>query len=101
MDGKELYEVLPWEKKLLEYILPSETLQEDCERRLQWVLKHKIDQCWIRFEKEWLEKLRKDPSIDSIPLDKESFINLVVARPDYKDRSQLEEEKKIANEIPK
>ena len=92
VDGKELYEVLPWEIKLLENDLRSEGLQEDCERRLEWVLKHKIDQCWMRFEKEWMEILRKDPLVSSIPVDKEAFVNLVMARPDYRNRSQREKE---------
>lgn len=95
-DGKELYEILPWEKKLLENDLISETLQEDCERRLEWVMKHKIEQCWMRFEKEWMKILREDPEVSSIPVDKESFINLVLSRPDYKNRSKREEERELA-----
>ena len=94
VDGKELYEILPWEIQLLENDLLSEILQSDCERRLEWVLKHKIDQCWLRFEKEWMEKLRADPQVSSIPVDKEAFVNLVMARPDYKNRSQRELERK-------
>ena len=62
------------------------------KRRLEWVLKHKAERCYARFEKEWLEKLRSDPSVSSIPSDKKAFVEMVTSRPDYKNRSEREKE---------
>jgi hypothetical protein len=94
IDGQQLCELLPWEKKLLENDLCAGTLHQDCCRRIEWALKHKVDQAWEHFEKEWMKILREDPTVSSIPTDKEAFVNMVTARPDYKNRDQRDAEKK-------
>ena len=62
----------------------------------QWVqdaVTGKCNNCWKRFQQEWTTKLMNDESFtDAIPSNKEDFINLVTARPDYKNRSQKETE---------
>lgn len=65
---------------------------EDIKRRLRYIIEHKCDQCFARLQKEWLEKLSNDPSIDSIPSKKAAFVDLVLAHPEYKNRSQREKE---------
>ncbi|KKM91041.1 hypothetical protein LCGC14_1232480 [marine sediment metagenome] len=92
VDGVDLYELQPWEIKVLENELISETLEEDCKRRLHWVLNHKVKQCYNRLESQWIDKLRKDPEVTNIPLDEKEFSEMVMARPDYKNRSQREAE---------
>lgn len=87
VDGQEIFELSEWEKKVIQHDIPADTFEADMKRRLEWVLKHKCERCYERFEKEWLEKLRKDPQVTSIPTDKEAFVNLVTSRPDYKDRA--------------
>ena len=37
---------------------------------------------------EWQPKLFADPAVDNIPADENAFINLVVSRDEYKNRSQ-------------
>ena len=60
----------------------------------QWVqdaVTGKKNNCWKRFQQEWTTKLMNDESYtDAIPSNKEDFVNLVTARPDYKDRTQRE-----------
>jgi len=55
-----------------------------------WVQKAvtgKKSNCWKRFQREWTTKLINDESFtDAIPSNKTDFVNLVTARPDYKDR---------------
>jgi len=62
----------------------------------QWVqdaVTGKTNNCWKRFQQEWTTKLMNDESFtDAIPSNKEDFINLVTARPDYKNRTQKETE---------
>ena len=49
----------------------------------------RINHSWKEFRKEWVEILMNDDSFtDAIPNDKESFVALVTARLDYKDRRQ-------------
>ena len=47
----------------------------------------KINNCWKRFRTEWTTKLIDDDSFtDSIPSNQADFVNLVTARPGYKNR---------------
>lgn len=98
VDEQEVFELSAWEKKVIQHDIPAESFQADMKRRLEWVLKHKCERCYERLEKEWIEKLRADPQVSSIPTDKEEFVNMVTARADYKDRSaRLAEEKAAQN----
>ena len=47
----------------------------------------KLNNCWKRFRQEWTQKLMDDDSFtDPIPSNQADFVNLVTARPDYKNR---------------
>lgn len=91
VNDKEIFELAQWEKDVIQHDIPSETFDADMERRLEWVLKHKAEQCYNRFEKEWTEKLRS-AGVPSIPTDKATFVAMVKARPEYKNRSQRDAE---------
>jgi hypothetical protein len=86
VNDQEVYTLAEWEKDVIKNDINSDDFEADMKRRLEWVLKHKAEQCFIRFEKEWVEKLRNDPSVTSIPKSKDAFVALVKARSDYKDR---------------
>lgn len=64
----------------------------------QWVqdaVTGKKNNCWKRFQQEWTTKLMNDDSFtDPIPSNKTDFVNLVTARPDYKDRATRDAEAK-------
>jgi len=52
----------------------------------------KINNAWKRFQQEWTTKLMNDETFtDSIPSNKEAFVNLVTARADYKTRQEKED----------
>ena len=61
----------------------------------QWVqdaVTGKQNNCWKRFQQEWTTKLMNDETFtDSIPSNKEAFVNLVTARADYKTRQEKED----------
>ena len=58
----------------------------------------KKNNCWKRFQREWTTKLMEDESFtDAIPSNKTDFVNLVLARDDYKDRATRDAEAQIAN----
>ena len=91
VNDKVIFELAEWEKNVLKHEIPTEIFDADMERRLEWVLKHLVEQCYNRFEKEWIEKLRAK-GVASIPTDKASFVALVLSQPDYKNRSQSDSE---------
>ena len=52
----------------------------------------KLNSVWKRFQREWTTKLMNDETFtDSIPSNKEAFVNLVTARADYKTRQEKED----------
>ena len=53
----------------------------------------KKNNTWKRFQSEWTKKLMDDETFtDPIPSNKTDFVNLVTARPDYKDRATRDAE---------
>ena len=53
----------------------------------------KINNAWKRFQQEWTTKLINDETFtDPIPSNKTDFVNLVLARDDYKDRATRDAE---------
>lgn len=88
VDSTDIYELLPWQENVIKNEVLTEEFEEDMKRRIKWVWEHKFEQCYKRFEEEWIEKLRADPTVTQIPTDKEAFVNLVLARPEYKNRSE-------------
>jgi hypothetical protein len=94
VDDKEIYELQKWQEDVIKNDISEEMFEEDMIRRTAYFWQHKFDQCYMRLEKEWLEKLRADPSVSSIPTDKKTFVEIVLSRSDYKNRSQREAEEK-------
>jgi hypothetical protein len=68
---------------------------EDPEKVVIDLLDNKIAKCKERFVNEWTQILLKDPSVKEIPLDDDDLIELVVKRPDYKNRKERESETDI------
>ena len=97
VDGEKVVELEDWEKIVIKNDIPEEIFNEDMKRRVSWALKHKLENCFHRFQKEWIEKLRNDPLISSIPNNKKEFVEMVCARSDYKNRSQRDEEDEKLN----
>lgn len=93
VDDKEILNINSTKLKVLSDEIPNEILQEDCCRRLNWVLMHKYETCFEKLKKEWEPKL-KSKGIRAIPLDEDEFAELVFSQPDYKDRSARDNEKK-------
>ena len=65
----------------------------DLDQWVQDAVTGKKNNCWKRFQREWTQRLMDDESFtDSIPSNKTDFVNLVLARDDYKDRATREAE---------
>ena len=74
-------------------------MKNDLSDLNQWVqdaVTGKKNNCWKRFQREWTTKLMEDESFtDAIPSNKTDFVNLVTARPDYKDRATRDAEAQL------
>tara|TARA_R110000824_G_C15028492_1_gene659092 strand:+ start:546 stop:842 length:297 start_codon:yes stop_codon:yes gene_type:complete len=62
---------------------------------IQDAVNGKVNNCWKRFRNEWVQKLMDDSSFtDAIPSDQTDFVNLILARSDYKNRKTKDDENK-------
>ena len=81
----------------LQQTLLSDSLYNDTDNSgtdtwLQAALDGKVNNCWKRFRTEWTQKLMDDDSFtDSIPSTQQAFVDLIVARSDYKTRKQRDD----------
>lgn len=65
----------------------------DIDQWVQDAVVGKENNCWKRFQSEWTTKLMNDESFtDPIPSNKTDFVNLVLARSDYKNREDRDGE---------
>jgi|TARA_R100000049_G_C1882151_1_gene38138 hypothetical protein len=65
----------------------------DIDDWVQSAVLGKKNNCWKRFQREWTTKLMEDESFtDPIPSSKSAFVDLVLARPDYKNRAARDAE---------
>ena len=82
------------QQKILSNDLYNDTDNAGIDLWLDNALIGKINNCWKRFRTEWTTKLMDDPSFnDPIPSNQDDFVNLVLARPDYKSRKTREDER--------
>ena len=81
----ELFTLSDIQKKVLENEIPSAKLDEDLKRRLHWVLDHKYQRAFIKMKQEWDVKLAEN-GVESIPVDRDAYAQLVFDQTNYKDR---------------
>lgn len=92
VNDKELFTLSETQKKVIQNDILSEMFEEDMHRRLKYVLTHKYEQCFKRLKQEWESKLAQ--RMDSVPTNADAFAELVFSQPDYKNRSEREQEQK-------
>lgn len=92
-NNKEILNLQPWEKKLIETELFMVDTDEDLIRRLKWVIQHKMDVCYKNLRQIW-EPIFTEEGVKFLPTDREEFVNMVLAHPKFKSKEQREEEYK-------
>jgi hypothetical protein len=97
VNGTELFSLNETQRKVLCNDVSSVSLEDDCKRRLQWVLMHKHAQCMERLRKEWLPKLKG--RVDVVPLDDDAFAQLVFKQEDYMDKAARDEAAKPVDPV--
>jgi len=93
VDNKEIFELNETQKKVLKNDIHDDMFEDDMARRLKYILEHKYEQCYKRLKTEWDGKLEAN-GVQSIPLDKDAYAELVFAQPQYKDRKNRDLEAK-------
>lgn len=91
VNDKELYTLTETQKNVIKNDINTDTFDTDMERRLEWVLKHKYEQCFKRLKSEWDKKLIEN-GVKSVPTDPDEYAELVFLQPNYKDRKARDAE---------
>lgn len=94
VNDEHLFTLSETQKKVMQHVVHSEIFEDDMKRRLHWVLTHAYEVWFKQFKEEWESKLA-ERGIKMIPTDQEEFAELVFSQPDYKNRTQREEEIKL------
>ena len=68
----------------------------DIQEWLQGAIDGKINNCWKRFKTEWTTKLIEDPTVTTIPANKEELITLITNRVDYLNRAAKDKRAKLS-----
>jgi hypothetical protein len=93
VDDKEIFSLSEIQCKVICNDIPEKEFEADMHRRLEYILKHKYEQCFQRLKSEWCEgevsKLAAN-GVDSIPTDPEKLAQLIFSQPNYKSRSARE-----------
>ena len=76
-----------------EQVLSNELL--DIQGWVDGAVTGKINKCKKRMLTEWHPKLLADPAVTSLPATEEELIALIMARDDYKSRTQREDESDV------
>jgi len=89
VDNVDLFELTEIQKKVLKNDIKADIFEDDIKRRLFYIINHKYEQCFKRLKAEWEPKLAAK-GVESLPVDKDAFAQLVFSQPEYKDRSARE-----------
>lgn len=81
------------QQKILSNDLYNDTDNAGLDKWIQEAVDGKINNCWKRFQQEWITKLMNDKTFtDPIPSNQADFVALVTARSDYKNRKTRDDE---------
>jgi len=94
LDQEKLFTISEADLKLLAHDLEDPVAE--IKRRLEYIISHKCEQCYKRMRDEWLSRFERTKEVASVPIDRDSFIDLVVNHIEYKNRVQRDQIEKEA-----
>jgi hypothetical protein len=86
INDKELFTLSDIQKQVIKNDIHEDIFDADMNRRLQWILMHKYEECFKRLKTEWDPKLAIN-GIEMIPTDPDAYAQLVFKQPNYQDRA--------------
>ena len=89
VDSDEVFDLNETKKKVLKNDIRDEIFSDDLKRRVRWIIEHKYEECFARLKKEWEPKLAAR-GVEMLPVDQDSFAELIFSQADYKNRSKRE-----------
>ncbi len=84
VDDKEVLELSLTQKKIIMNDIHEDEFAADMERRVKYILTHKLEKCMERLKSEWMPKLKSRYAM--IPSDDSALAEMIFSQPDYKSR---------------
>ena len=88
VDNKEVLELNETHQKIIQDVINPDIFVADMERRVNYIVSHKLENCYDSLIKRWLPTLRE--RFDSLPTNKDALAELVFAQNDYKPQYSIE-----------
>jgi len=92
VDNKEVLELNRTQQKIIQDVINQDIFVADMERRVNYIVSHKLENCYDSLIKRWLPTLRE--RYDSLPTNKDALAELVFAQNDYKPQYPIETQTK-------
>lgn len=93
VNNKEIYTLTETQQKVICNDIPDDVFEADMARRVQYIINERYIASYKALKAEWEQKLKAN-NVTSIPLDEEEFARLVFSQPNYKSRTQRDQENK-------
>lgn len=87
-----VYNISDLELTLLKSYINEDHLQQRINDWVMCSVRDNCNSCANRFKDEWITRLQSDPTVTSVPMPGQAFVDFVTARPDYKTQKQKDEE---------
>ena len=83
-----VYNVSDLELTVLKAYINEDELEQTINDWVMCVVRDHCNMHASRFKDEWIYKLQSDPTVSSVPPGNQEFVDLVIARSDYKTKKQ-------------
>jgi hypothetical protein len=93
----EIFSLTETQENVMKYVISSDIFEDDMKRRLEWVIMHAHDEWFKTLKEDWDPKLI-ELGVESIPTNKDTYAQLVLSQPTYKDRKARDLEAAALNQ---
>jgi len=95
VNDQELFTLSDVQQQVIKNDIPEDIFDADMQRRLQYILMHKYDECFKSLKEEWDSKLVAN-GVTMVPTDRDEYAKLVFSQPNYKCRKTRDAEGEAA-----
>lgn len=91
VDDTTVYTIDDTHIKILKSYINEDVLTQHIQTCIMCMVRDTCAQYTNRFKDEWIIKLQADEAVTTAPVATEDFVDMIIARPDYKTKKQQDE----------
>ena len=92
VDDEVVYTLSDLQLTILKSYVNEDRLQATINAWAMSAVRDQYNAIAARFKEEWINKLQADPTVESVPMAAQDFVDYVMARADYKTQKQKDQE---------